>query len=92
MSTPSLSPVTALDASRRERESFHALFNPKTVAVIGATDKDGIKVTERPVSVPDLFCSFCQVLGLNPHDEYKTTDNRPLKLVEGGKVVTELFS
>jgi acetyltransferase len=41
MSTLSLSPVTALDASRRERESFHALFNPKTVAVIGATDKDG---------------------------------------------------
>jgi acetyltransferase len=36
-----LSPVTALDASRRERDSFRALFNPKSVAVIGATDKTG---------------------------------------------------
>jgi acetyltransferase len=41
METPSLSPVTALDASRRERQSFHALFNPTNIAVIGATDKDG---------------------------------------------------
>ena len=59
--------------------------------VIGATDKDGVKVTDRPVSVPDLFVSFCHIMGMNPHDEYKTTDNRPLKLVEGGTVVQELF-
>ena len=46
MENPSVHPavgasVTSLDASRRERESFHALFNPKKVAVIGATDKEG---------------------------------------------------
>jgi acetyltransferase len=32
--------ITSLDASRREHESFEALFKPKTVAVIGATDRE----------------------------------------------------
>ena len=60
--------------------------------VIGATDRDGMKVTDRPVSVQDLFVSFCHVLGMNPHDEYVTSDDRPLKLVEGGTLVKELFA
>ena len=59
--------------------------------VIGATDKDNVKVTDRPISVPDLFCTFCKVLGLNPHDEYFTELNQPLKLVEGGEAIKELF-
>jgi hypothetical protein len=59
--------------------------------VIGATDKDGVHVTDRPVSVPDLFVSFCQVLSIDPGEEYVTTDQRPIKIVEGGKVVSELF-
>lgn len=60
--------------------------------VIGATDKDGIDITDRPVYVPDLFQSFCHVLGLDPHEEYLTSTARPLKLVEGGEVIPELFS
>jgi hypothetical protein len=60
--------------------------------VIGASDDDGTEVTDRPVTVPDLFMSFCKVLGLNPHDEYVTSDDRPVKLVEGGAVIKELFS
>ncbi len=60
--------------------------------VIGATDKDGLDVTDRPVSVPDLYNTFCHSLGVDPHDEYTTAENQPLKLVdEGGKVVEELF-
>lgn len=60
--------------------------------VIGATDKDGVDVSDRPVSVQDLFVSCCQVLGIDPREEYVTTDARPIKLVEGGEVVQELFS
>jgi len=60
--------------------------------VIGATDKDGIDVTDRPISVPDLYTTFCHVLGMNPHDEYVTAEDQPLKLVEeGGEVIKELF-
>jgi len=59
--------------------------------VIGATDRDGVAVSERPVNVQDLFKTFCRVLGLNPHEEYITNDDRPIKLVEGGTVINELF-
>lgn len=39
--TPTGKSVTSIEALSRERESFEALFKPKTVAVIGATDKEG---------------------------------------------------
>jgi len=60
--------------------------------VIGATDAEGVSVTERPVDIKDLFVSFCHALGMNPREEYVSHDQRPLKLVEGGEVVRELFS
>ena len=59
--------------------------------VIGATDDDGVKVTERPIRAEDLFVTFCHVLGLEPREEYLTSDERPVKLVEGGELVKELF-
>jgi hypothetical protein len=59
--------------------------------VIGETDPDGIDVSDRPVGISDLFVSFCQVMGLDPSEEYVTPDGRPIKLVSGGTVVHELF-
>src|SRR5262249_24815619 len=59
--------------------------------VIGATDKDGMEVAERPVSVPDLFCTFCKALGINPRKENESNVGRPLPIVETGKAVNELF-
>jgi hypothetical protein len=59
--------------------------------VIGATDKDGVEVAERPVSVPDLFCTFCRALGINPREENQSNVGRPLKIVETGQAVEELF-
>jgi len=60
--------------------------------VIGATDKDGLKVTDRPLDVPDLYQSICKALDIDPHHEYITADNRPMKLVDKGKVIDELFT
>jgi len=59
--------------------------------VIGATDADGVDVTERPIGIQDLFVSFCHTMGLEPHAEYVTSDGRPIKLVEGGELIPELF-
>jgi hypothetical protein len=39
-----------------------------------------------------LFVSFCKVLSIDPHEEYVTTDRRPIKFVEGGEAIGELFS
>ncbi len=59
--------------------------------VIGATDKDGVKVTDRPIGVQDLFFTFCTILGLDPREEYNTPDGRPIKIVDGGKLIEELI-
>ena len=59
--------------------------------VVGATDRLGAEVTDRPVTVPDLFCTFCTALGIDPRIENQSNVGRPLKIVEKGKSVDELF-
>jgi uncharacterized protein (DUF1501 family) len=59
--------------------------------VIGATDANGEEVADRPVTVPDLFCTFCKALGIDPRFENQSNVGRPLKIVETGKAVGEVF-
>jgi uncharacterized protein (DUF1501 family) len=59
---------------------------------IGKTNDNGTEVAERPVSVSDLFQTFCKALKLNPSTEMVTPQGRPVKIVEDGKPVGELFS
>jgi hypothetical protein len=59
--------------------------------VIGATDKLGVEVVDRPVTVADLFCTFYKALGINPRKENQSNVGRPLKIVEFGQAVTEVF-
>jgi len=60
--------------------------------VIGATSADGSDVAKQPVSVADLFCTFCHALKIDPRKENIATMGRPVKIVDGGKVVKELFA
>jgi hypothetical protein len=59
--------------------------------VVGATDKAGVEVAERPVSVQDLFCTFCRALDIDPRAENQSDVGRPLKIVEAGATVEEVF-
>jgi uncharacterized protein (DUF1501 family) len=59
--------------------------------VIGATDKDGVAVADRPVTVSDLFCTFCKALAIDPRHENESNVGRPLKVVERGQPVDEVF-
>lgn len=59
--------------------------------VIGATTEDGAAVKDRPVSVPDLFSTFCQALKIDPRKENISPLGRPLTITNGGKSVQELF-
>ncbi len=60
--------------------------------VIGRTDRRGSSVEDRVVTVPDLFCSFCHSLGINPRKENQSSVGRPIKIVDGGQPVKELFA
>jgi hypothetical protein len=59
--------------------------------VIGKTDSRGIEIVERPIEVPDLFCTFCKALGINPRTENESNVGRPIQIVEHGAAVRELF-
>ena len=50
------------------------------------------QLRERPVGVTDLFCTFCQALKINPRKENMSPVGRPIKIVDGGAPVKELFS
>lgn len=60
--------------------------------VIGSSDEDGYRPAERPVQVADLHASICHALGINPDREVMTPLQRPMRLVDGGSKVDELFS
>ncbi|MSQ93306.1 MAG: DUF1501 domain-containing protein [Gemmataceae bacterium] len=60
--------------------------------VIGSTGASGSDLTGRAVSVSDLFCTVCHSLGIDPRKENQTPVGRPIRLVDGGTHVRELFS
>lgn len=60
--------------------------------VIGASSPDGTDIKSRPVTVPDLFCTFCHALKINPRKENIGPLERPIKIVDGGSPVQELFA
>jgi hypothetical protein len=60
--------------------------------VIGATDATGTEVSNRPVTIPDLFSTFYKSLGINARKEMMSSVGRPVKILEGGEPVNELFA
>lgn len=85
--------------ARAGRDHYPRVFNAalagggvKGGQVIGASTDDGSAVKDRPVNVTDLFSSICHSLKVDPKKENMSPLGRPMKIVDGGEVVTELFS
>jgi uncharacterized protein (DUF1501 family) len=57
--------------------------------LVGETD--GMDVQARPVSVTDLFATIYRAFGIDPARQHVVTGGRPVKLVDGGTPVRELF-
>jgi len=60
--------------------------------VLGATDQNGIQVTDLPVEPEDLLVTIYSILGIDPTREYQTSIGRPVKPVNGGHIISGLFS
>ena len=89
--TPRINPRTG-------RDHFPKAFNVALSGggvrggqIIGKTSADGMEVIKRPVEPKDLFCSFCHSLKLDPRTETMSPVGRPIKIVEGGTRIDELF-
>ncbi len=59
-------------------------------SVVGKTSDDGMEVTDRPVTAPDLLATICTAVGVSPDTENVADDRRPIKLSEG-KTISEIL-
>lgn len=59
--------------------------------VIGATDRRGGEIRERPLGPSDLAATVFKHLGIDPYDHWISPSGRPTPLVERGKPIAELF-
>ena len=59
--------------------------------VIGSTNEDGTQVGSGAVRVPDLFASLCFALGIDADEENYSRSGRPIRVVDDGSVIEELF-
>jgi hypothetical protein len=59
--------------------------------VLGATDKTATEVTELPVEPEDLLFTIYRILGVDSAKEYHSPIGRPVKIVNGGKLIPGLL-
>ncbi len=59
--------------------------------IVGATDKDGAYASENIYSPEDFAVSLYAKLGVDPKMHLHRVDGRPVQLVNGGRVIRELF-
>jgi uncharacterized protein (DUF1501 family) len=90
--TPKINPRAGRDHYPKAFNVLLAGGGVRGGQVIGKTDAGGGEVTDRPVNVPDLFQTFCKSLKINPQAENIAPNGRPIKIVDGGKPVAELFA
>jgi len=90
--TPRINPRAGRDHYPKAFNVALAGGGVKGGQIIGKTDPGGAQVVDRPVKVPDLFQSFCQSLKIDASTENMSSIGRPIKIVEGGQAVSELFS
>ncbi|MDZ4655956.1 MAG: DUF1501 domain-containing protein [Bythopirellula sp.] len=90
--TPRVNPRAGRDHYPRAFNAVVAGGGVRGGQVIGATNDAGTEVIERPVAVTDLFRSIYHSLGIDADQENMSRIGRPIKLVDGGEVVRELFT
>jgi len=59
--------------------------------IIGATDKTGSSVTDRPVHPADVCFSVYEALGIDPRKQLPTPEGRPVEILDAGELIKELY-
>jgi hypothetical protein len=90
--TPRINPRGGRDHYPRVFSAVLAGGGVKGGQAIGESTADGSGIASDPVTVPDLFCSICKSLRVDPAKENLSPLGRPMKIVDGGEVVAKLFA
>ncbi len=88
--TPRINPRSGRDHYPRAFNVALAGGGIRGGQVVGKTDAAGEAVTDRPVTVNDLFRTIYTTLGIDADHENMSRIGRPIKLVDGGEVIREL--
>jgi hypothetical protein len=59
--------------------------------VVGSSDRVGESPRDSPVSPNDLACTIYTLLGVDPNQELRTTDSRPVPVNQGGQVIRQII-
>ncbi len=59
---------------------------------VGATSPEGTEVVTEPYSSEDLMASVCKTLGIPLETTFQSRSGRPMKIANGGKIITDLFA
>lgn len=59
--------------------------------VIGKSDERAEKPADAPHGPEDLLATIFTQMGIDPAEEFVTPEGRPMKMVDGGRVIRELF-
>src|SRR5262245_20425254 len=89
--TPRINPNSGRDHYPRAFSAVLAGCGVKGGQVVGATDAGGESVKGKPVGVSDMLRTICHALGIDPKKENMSSIGRPIKIVDGGEVVSQVF-
>jgi hypothetical protein len=90
--TPKLNKDAGRDHWGRAGSLIFAGAGVKPGQIIGATDKNGAFVTERPVRPADVCWTIYEALGIDPSKDLHTPEGRPVSILAEGGTVNELYS
>jgi hypothetical protein len=90
--TPRINPNSGRDHFPRAFTSILAGGGVRGGQVIGSTDTGGDAVQDRPVTVNDFLRTACHSLGIDAEKQNMSSIGRPIKIVDGGEVVKEVFA
>jgi hypothetical protein len=88
--TPRINPLAGRDHWPNAFSILMAGGGLKAGQVIGATDKQAASVADRPITPEDMCATILHVLGIDHRKTLHTPLGRPIPLVDGGKVISEL--
>lgn len=89
--TPTINPRAGRDHYPRAFNVALAGGGVKGGQVIGSTDAGGTTVEDRPVGVSDLLRTICHSLKIDADHEHMSSIGRPIKIVDGGEPISEVF-
>jgi hypothetical protein len=90
--TPKLNTIGGRDHWPRASSALLAGGGVRRGQVVGETDAHGELPADRPVQPEDLLATVYRLLGIDPETEYRTSTNRPVRVLAGGEVVKEALA